>query len=65
MISIDLNKEKAFEADPKATQQISFAWNLDSVNHRVIFIITEEAKETISDFPQGTVEVLQFRFTLI
>ena len=42
MIAIDLNKEQALDADPKAIQQINFTGNLE--NHAVIFFIIEEAK---------------------
>ena len=37
------------EADPKATQQISFTTNLGRGGNTIIFFITEEAKETILD----------------
>ena len=58
MIPVDLSKQQALDADPKAIQQINFTGNLDrAVNTRVYFIL-EEAKETILDFSQGTVKVL-------
>ena len=37
MIAIDLSKQQALDADPRATQQINFT---------AIFFIIEEAKET-------------------
>ena len=55
MIAIDLCKQEARDADPKAIQQISFTQNIE--NDAVIFFIIEEAKETVLDFPQGTVKV--------
>ena len=62
MIAIDLSKEQALSADPKAIQQINFTANLDTVGNldraRIYFIL-EEAKETIFEFSQGTVKVLQ------
>ena len=58
MIAIDLSKQQALDADPKAIQQISFAANLDRERNTTIFFIIEEAKETILDFLQGTVKVL-------
>ena len=58
MIAIDLSKQKTFDADPKATQQISFTANLDRAGNTTIFLIIEEAKETILDFSQGTVKAL-------
>ena len=57
MIAIDLSKQQALDADPKAIQQINFTANLDRANTRLYFIL-EEAKETISEFSQGTVKVL-------
>ena len=58
MIAVDLSKQQALDADPRAIQQINFTANLDrAVNTRVYFIL-EEAKETILDFSQGTVKVL-------
>ena len=58
MIAVDLSKQQALDADPRAIQQINFIANLDrAVNTRVYFIL-EEAKETILDFSQGTVKAL-------
>ena len=58
MIAIDLNKQQALEADPRAIQQINFTENLDTVGNTKIYFILEEAKETVLDFSQGTVKVL-------
>ena len=58
MIAIDLSKQDALDADPKAIQQINFTVNLDRANNTRIFFILEEAKETVLDVSQGTVEVL-------
>ena len=55
MIAIDLNKQQALDAEPKAIQQINFTENLE--NNAVIFFIFEQAKETVLDFSQGTVKV--------
>ena len=57
MIAIDLSKEQALYADPKAIQQINFAGNLDRAEGATMFFIIEEAKETVLDFSQGTVKV--------
>ena len=46
------------DADPKVIQQINFTANLDRAGNTTMFFITEEAKETMLDFPQGTVKVL-------
>ena len=49
MIALDLSKQQALDADPKAIQQINSIENLSSNNNRVMFFIIEEAKETILD----------------
>ena len=53
MIPIDLNKQQALDADPM--QKINFTGNLKQ--QATIFFIIEEAKETVLDFPQGTIKV--------
>ena len=58
MIAVDLSKQQALDADPRAIQQINFTVNLDRAGDRRIYFILEEAKETILDFSQGTVKVL-------
>ena len=58
MIAIDLGKQEALDADPKAIQQINFTANLDRAGNTRIYFILEEAKETIFEFSQGTVKVL-------
>ena len=58
MIAIDLRKQQALDADPRAIQQINFTANLDRAGNTTMFFIIEEAKETVLDFLQGTIEVL-------
>ena len=58
MITIDLSKQQALDADPRAIQQINFTANLDRAGNTTMFFIIEEAKETVLDFSQGTVKVL-------
>ena len=58
MIAISLSKQQALDDDPKAIQQINFTGNLEQDNDGTIFSITEEAKETVFNFTQGTVKVL-------
>ena len=53
-IAIDLSKQQALDAGPKAIQQINFSTNLN----KTVFLIIEDAKETILDFSQGTLKVL-------
>ena len=56
MIAIDLSQQQAFDADPKAIQQINFTANLDRGRNTTILFIIEEIKEIILDFSQGTVK---------
>ena len=58
MIAIDLSKQQALDADPRAIQQINFTANLDRIGNIRIHFILEEAKETFLDFSQATVRVL-------
>ena len=58
MIAVALSKQQALDADPRAIQQINFTANLERAGNTSVYFILEEAKETILDFPQGTVKVL-------
>ena len=58
MIAVDLSKQQALDADPRAIQQINFTANLDRDGNTRVYFILEEANETILDFSQGTVKVL-------
>ena len=58
MIVVDLSKQQALDADPKAIQQINFTTNLDRAGNTRFYFILEEAKETVFEFSQGTVKVL-------
>ena len=55
---MDLSKQQAPDANPKAIQQFNFTANVDVEGNTTMFFIIEEAKETILDFSQGTVKVL-------
>ena len=58
MIAIDLSKQQALDADPRAIQQVNSTANLDRAgNTKKIFII-EEAKETVSVFLQEAIKEL-------
>ena len=50
MIVVDLSKQQALDADPKAIQQINFTANLDRAGNIRIYVILEEAKNTVLDF---------------
>ena len=58
MISINLSKQQALDANPRANQQLNFTPNLDRARNTTLFFIIEETKETALDFSQGTVTVL-------
>ena len=55
MIPVDLRKQQALDADPRAIQQINFTGNLDLA--ATMFFILKERKETILDLSQGAVRV--------
>ena len=58
MIAIDLSKQQALDVDLKARHQINVTGNLDRAEGATMFFITEEAKEAVLHFSQGTVKVL-------
>ena len=58
MTAIDLSKQQALDADPRAIQQINFTANLDKDGNATMFFIIEEVKQTVLKFSQGTIEVL-------
>ena len=62
MIAIDLSKQQALDADPRAIQQINFTANLDKAEGATMFFVIEEAKETVMDFSRGMVKVLLVQF---
>ena len=62
MIATDLSKKQALDADPRVIQQINFIPNLERAKNTILFFITEEAKETVLDFSQGTLKVLKIFF---
>ena len=76
MIAVDLSKQQALDADPKAFQQISFIENLDRAGNTRIYFILKETKERqtkrnlernldlnlVLEFSQGTVNVLCIKF---
>ena len=58
MIAIDLCKQQALDADPRAIKQINFTANLYNVGNAKMLFIIEVAKETVLNFSQETVNVL-------
>ena len=61
MSVVDLSKQQALAADPKALQKINFTANLDRADNTRFNLIPEEAKETVFEFSQGIVKVLETR----
>ena len=57
MVAVDLSKQQELDADPRAIQQINFIANLDRDGNTTLFSITEEVKETVFEFAQGTLKV--------
>ena len=58
IIPVDLSKQQALDADPRAIQEINFKANLDRDGNTRFYFILEEVKETIFEFSQGTIKVL-------
>ena len=54
MVAINLSKQQALDANPKAIQQINFTANL--AKNAVILFIIEKENETVLDFSQGNVK---------
>ena len=59
LIAVDLSKQKALDADPRAIQQIVFQGVVGGENNTKIrlYTILEKSKETILEFAKGTVKV--------
>ena len=57
MIAIDLSKQQALDADPRAIQQINFTGNLDRAGNTRFYFILEEAEESVFELSQGSVKV--------
>ena len=60
LIAVDLNKQKALDADPRAIQQIVFQGVVGGANNTKIrlYTILEQSKETMLEFSKGTAKVL-------
>ena len=59
-IAIDLSRQQALDADPKARQKITLTGHLarNPVVKTIFFFIVEEVKRTVLDLSQETVKVL-------
>ena len=60
LIAIDLSKQKALDADPRAVQQIVFQGIVGGEDNTKIrlYTILEKSKETILELAKGTTKVL-------
>ena len=60
LIAVDLSKQKALDADPRATQQVVFQGVSKGDNNTKIrlYTILEQSKETMLEFSKGTAKVL-------
>ena len=60
LLAVDLSKQKALDADPRAIQQIVFQGVVGGENNTKIrlYTILEKSKETILEFAKGTAKVL-------
>ena len=60
MIAIDLGKQQASDADPKAIQHINFMGKLprEGNANTTMFVIIEEAKETNFRFCESIVNLI-------
>ena len=50
VIAVNLSKQQALDADPRAIEPINFTANLDRAGNTRVYFILKEAKETILDF---------------
>ena len=57
LIAIDLSKQEKLDAYQTTITQINFTGNLNRAEGSTMFLIIEEAKETVLDFSKGTVKV--------
>ena len=50
MVPIDLSRQQALDADPRAIQQINFTASLDRAGNTRVYFILEEAKKLFLNF---------------
>ena len=60
LIAVDLSKQKALDADPRAIQQIVFQGGVGGARNTKItlYLILEKSKETVLEFYKGTAKAL-------
>ena len=62
-VAVDLSKQQALDADPKTIPLINFTANIEEAGNTRFYFILQEAKETVFEFSQGTVKVLQIQMS--
>ena len=65
MIAVNLSKQQALDADPKAIQKINFTANLERAGRTRFCFILEETKETVFEFSQKTVKFCKYNNNII
>ena len=60
LIAVELSKQKALDADPRAIQQIVFQGIVGGVDYTKIklYTILEQSRETVLEFYKGTAKLL-------
>ena len=59
LIAVDLSKQKALDADPRAIQQIVFQGVKGNYGTKIrLYTILKKSKETVLEFYKGTTKVL-------
>ena len=58
-IAVDLSKQKAVNADPRAIQQIAFQGVAAGADNTkiILYTILKKSKETVLEFYKGTIKV--------
>ena len=65
IIVVDLNKQQALDADPRAIQQINFTANLDRAGNKTMFFIIEEAEKLFWIFHRELQEYWKIFYRII
>ena len=58
MIAVDLSKQQALDADPRAIQQINFTANLDRAGNTRVYFILEDAKNDSRLFTRNSKSIV-------
>ena len=60
LVAVDLSKQKALDADPRAIQEIVFQGVVGGENNTKLghYTILEKSKETILEFAKGRAKIL-------